>query len=142
MSCDKVVNKDEYTEILTCKGVRFMKWGYPHKDYNIYYFRYEGLEDRPSILQSRGLLQCDYVKNGNKFYNKLIPVVFQRGSIYSFAILTRDSEYGRLPVFINEEFANEWIDNAFSIDVIGVEEYTILVNEARYFMKKIMSSAI
>ena len=80
MSCDKVVNKDEYTDILTCKGVRFMKWGYPHKDYNIYYFRYEGLEDRPSILQSRGLLQCDYVKNGNKFYNKLI--ISKRSSLF------------------------------------------------------------
>ena len=45
-------------------------------------------------------------------------------------------------MFVNEEFANEWIDNAFSIDVIGVEEYTMLVNEARYFSKKIMSCAI
>lgn len=32
MSCD-MIEKDKYTEILTCKGVRFMKWGYPHKDY-------------------------------------------------------------------------------------------------------------
>lgn len=135
---NKTVEQDDYTDILTCKSIRFMKWGYQHKDYNIYYFRYEDMRDRPTILCSRGILQCNFVKMGNIFYNKLIPVVFKQiDGIYSFAALTRSSEFGRIPVFVNEEFANEWIDDAYNIDITDPEEYSIIVNEACYFIEKI-----
>lgn len=134
-----MIEKDKYKEIMTCRGNRFMKWGYQHKNFNIYYFRYEGLEERPTILASRGILRCDYEKNNHTFYGKLIPVVFQISfGVYSFAILTREhEEYGRLPVFVDEEFFNEWIDDAFDIDVIGIEEYLAIESEASYFSKKI-----